>query len=108
MKFFPTPKAACAAVFAIMAVASSVSSVRAEAGPAFSIDRVLALANMTLAQRHEPDVFIKSIALSKPTLLGGKEVWVVTWSRALPASKPGLQEIGLSVSMDGRAVRVVK
>ena len=96
------------ALAAFLSVGSGATPAHAEAPPVFPLEKVIVIANKALAEKGEKDVFIRSIELTKPAVFSDKQNWVVTWSRDLPASKPRLREIGISVSMDGRAVRVVK
>ncbi len=76
--------------------------------PAVSVDQALALANKALARKGVSGVYIESIELSKPTLLSKKWSWSVRWSAPLPASRPEIKEVGLSIDMDGKVVHVVK
>ncbi len=95
-------------LLAVSALGFCAPLAQAETAPAFPIEKVLAIANKVLAERNEPDVFIRSIVLTKPAMFSDKQKWEVTWSRALPASKPQLREVGLSVTMEGKAARLVK
>jgi|GEM_PF-5188868 len=102
------PNFSAPGIFAATTFLLAAPAAQAETAPVYSLDKALTLARKVLAERNEPDVFIRSIALEKPAMFSDKQKWVVTWSRALPASQPRLREIGLSIDMDGRAVRVVK
>ena len=80
----------------------------ANPAPEYSIQDALSLAQKVLAERNEKGVYIESIVLSRSSLFSAKRNWFITWSRPLPSQTPNTREVGLSIYMDGKAVRVVK
>ncbi len=96
----------------LLAVAASLLAVApaalADRVPEYPIQDALNLAQKVLAERNEPNVYIESIVLTRSSVFSAKRHWFITWSRPLTAQTANTREVGLSISMDGRAARVVK
>lgn len=102
MKKLLLPMASAAALLSAAPVAL------ADRAPEVPIQEALNLAQKVLAERKESGVYVESIVLSRPSIFSSKRHWFVTWSRPLTAQTPNTREVGLSITMDGKAVRVVK
>ena len=78
--------------------------------PAVSAAQAAAAAEKNMADRGvSKDIYIASITLAHPTLLGGGEAyWLVKYSHPIPYGPAKQQEIGIKVRMDGSVARLVK
>ncbi len=78
------------------------------AKPTIGIEEVVKIAQKTLAERGYDHVFIEKIALDRGPMFSKKQTWWVQWSAPVQGSKPTIQEIGLTIRMDGSVVHVIK
>ena len=79
-----------------------------DAAPALNARQALTLAEKALADKGMAgQVYIKSLALTRPTL-SSNDRWQVAWSSAIEGSKPGSREVGLEISMAGDVVHLIK
>ena len=85
----------------------SAQPLTAAAPPALSIKRALELAEEALrAKGAENQTFVQTISLERSTIFSPRGL-VITWSNAIPGSKPGSREVGLEIDMKGEVVHLI-
>ncbi len=76
--------------------------------PLISVRQAIELAQEQLDIRGLTDsVYIESVTLKSPTVMGGPKHWTVLWSRSVPVGK-GMIEVGAEVDMQSKVVRLLK
>lgn len=94
---------------ALLVLATAALGSLAQAAPAVSCKQALQLAEEALADKNPSNsVYVESVVLTRSSIFNGKVAWTVTWSSVVPASKPGTEEVGVEISMDGAVTHLVK
>lgn len=76
--------------------------------PPVSLEKAISLASEQLKIRElDRKIFIRGITLESVSMLGGTQVWKVSWSENIELES-GKVETGVEVNMRGDVVRLVK
>jgi len=81
----------------------------ADAPPTISARQAITIAEESLARRGlEKEIYVQRVTLERTAVLKSPSFWFVKWSQSVPASDPKNREVGVKVTMDGNATRLVK
>jgi hypothetical protein len=81
----------------------------ADVPPSVTLKHAVELAEQTLVEKGVADqVYVVSAVLKRETLTAAKSFWEIAWSSAITGSKPGSQEVGVQVTMNGDVIHLLK
>ena len=88
---------------------TSLAPLLAEDTPPVSAKQALDIAEKNLVDRNlTKEIYITSVTLTSSSLINNQSYWFVKWSHPIAASNPRNREIGIKVTMEGVATRLVK
>jgi hypothetical protein len=96
------------AAFLLFALAP-LAPLLADDAPPVTARQALDIAEKNLADRGlTKEIYIVSVAMQQSSLINSQTYWFVKWSHPIPASNPRDREVGIKVTMQGIATRLVK